>query len=179
MGKEKLHKTPQEEFKEQESVFDSAKNNMELLLVSKILKHGNSDHVISKYLYAKNFLMSAILDIFMSHTIISTKDLYSIILIGRIPEFFLEKIPFKYFKEVITEMIKLGYIESCEKETDEPALQLTELGIKVLQQRTLESLALTSFYSYQSYKLDKRTIALSVTALIVSIAAIVISLIVS
>lgn len=167
------------EFKVQDEVINPTKSHIEVLTDSEIPKNRNSDHVISKHLYAKNFLMSTILDVFISYTVISVRELYSIILFDRIPKFFLEKIPFKYFHAVITEMIKLGYIECCEEETDDPALQLTELGITMLQQRTLENLALTSFYSYQSYKLDKRTIALSLVALIVSIIAIVISIIVS
>lgn len=124
--------------------------------------------------------MSSILDAFMFRESLNLKELYNIVISYKIPQDFLHSIPAKQLDLIIIEMIKLGYIEPYRKEiTLVPIFQLTELGIKILQERTLQNLALTSFYSYQSYKLNKRTINLSLMALVVSIVAIIVSVIIT
>jgi hypothetical protein len=91
----------------------------------------------------------------------------------------LEYIPTRQLDLIIVEMIKLGYIELYRDEkTIVPIFHLTELGINTMQQRTLQNLALTSFYSFRSYKLDKRAITLSIIALVLSIVAIFVSIII-
>lgn len=129
-------------------------------------------------MYVEHFLMSSILDAFMHRGSLNLKELFGILFNQKIPKYFLSNVPVNHFDLIIIKMIKLGYVEPYrEEKTVVPIFQLTDLGITTLQQRTLENLALSSFYSYQSYKLDKRAIYLSLIATVISVIAVIISII--
>ncbi len=129
-------------------------------------------------MYVEHFLMSSILDAFIYQESLNLKELFEITFNQKIPKYFLWNVTVNHINLIIIKMIKLGYIEPYrEEKTVIPIFQLTDLGITTLQQRTLENLALSSFYSYQSYKLDKRAINLSLIALVISIIAVIISII--
>lgn len=143
----------------------------------KIEKKSNNE--ISEKIYIENFLMSSILDSFLYRESLNLKEILDITFNQKVPKYFFEAITINKIYITIIEMIKLGYIELYQKEElPVPIFQLTDLGITTLQQRTLQNLALTSFYSYQSHKLNQKAITLSLIALFVSILAIIISVII-
>lgn len=180
MTEEELNKKRDDEFIELLERTKQIQSIFEVFADSGGFENNNSDKVISKNIYVKNFLMSSILDAFIFRNSLNLKELYNIVFSKKIPQDFIWNIPAKQVDLVIIEMIKLGYIEPYRKEkTIIPIFSLTELGITTLQQRTLENLALTSFYSYQSFKLDKRAINLSLIALVVSVISILISIMIT
>lgn len=180
MAEEELIKQKNEEFLELLENTKQIKNIFEIYEDSGGLENKISNKKISKDIYVKNFLMASILDAFMFRESLNLKELYNIVMSYKIPQDFIWSLPAKELDLIIVEMIKLGYIEPYRKEkTLVPIFQLTELGITTLQERTLQNLALTSFYSYQSYELNKRAINLSLIALAVSIVAIIVSIIIT
>ncbi|RZK22813.1 MAG: hypothetical protein EOO43_09205 [Flavobacterium sp.] len=174
MTEEEIIKRRNEEFMELLERTKQIKTSWEIY--EGIIQNKNTDKKVSKRMYVDHFLMASILDAFMYREALNLQELLTIVINHQIPQFFVFDIPAKKIDLIIANMIKLGYLEVYRKEqTIVPILQLTELGITILQQRTLQNLALTSFYSYQSYKLDKRAINLSLLAILISIIAIILS----
>lgn len=139
-----------------------------------------SNKQISKKIYEQNFLMSAILDSFIHNQSRNLKELLHMVLNEKIPLYFFYNVSIQDIYRVIIEMIKLGYIELYRKEqTMVPIFQLTNLGVKMLQERTLQNVALSSFYNYQSYELNKKTVYLSFIAVFLAILAIIVSILIS
>lgn len=139
-----------------------------------------SNKQISKKIYEQNFLMSAILDSFIHYQSRNLKELLHMVLNEKVPLYFFYNVSIHDIYRVIIEMIKLGYIDLYRKEqTLVPIFQLTDLGVKMLQERTLQNVALASFYSYQSYELNKKTVYLSLVAVFLAILSIIISILIS
>lgn len=178
MTKDEIEKKQNLEFFELLKNTKEIKNKWEIYNLGPIDKKSNKN--ISEKIYEENFLMSGILEAFIFRKSLNLKEILKIILSEKVPEYFFTNVSIHQVYAVIVQMIKLGYIEPYRKEeTLVPIFQLTELGVKILRERTLQNLALTSFYSYQSYKLNKKTVILSIIALIVSVLAIIISILIS
>lgn len=176
MNEDELNKMKNEEFDELLERTKQIKNKFEIFGNSGVLENKNSNKKISHDLYVKNFLMASILDSFMYRSSLNLMELDNIVWNEKISKDFIHEIPAQRIYLIICEMIILGYINTYKEEkTIVPIFQLTDLGLKMLQERTLENLALTSFYSYQSYVLNKQTIILSLIALVVSIVAIILT----
>lgn len=59
-------------------------------------------------------------------------------------------------------MIRLGFIEKIESENEyNPNFIITEDGIKIHQNQTLQTLASSAFYSYHTHLLNKEVKVLS------------------
>ena len=178
MTKEEIEKKQNEEFLELLEKTKKIKSKWEVYNLGQIDR--KSDKNISTKLYEENFLMSSILDAFTFRSSLNLKEILEIVLSEKVPNHFFNKVSVQKVYAIIAEMIKLGYIETYQEEkTVIPIFQLTNLGIKTLQERTLQNLALSSFYSYQSYNLNKKAINLSLIALVISVIAIIVSIIIS
>ncbi len=176
MTQEEINQLRQKEFEELLARTKNIKGLAEIFAESGAGDNKNTDERVAKNIYVDHFLMSSIMEAFMFRDSINLKELYEIVLSSKVPESFIWDIPIEKLNLTIIEMIKLSYIETYQKEkTFVPIFQITDLGIKILQDRTLQNLAITSFYSYQSQKLNERAIDLSKRALNVSLVAIYIS----
>ncbi|QIH33881.1 hypothetical protein [Sphingobacterium sp. DR205] len=176
MTQEEINQFRQKEFEELLARTKNIEGWAEIFAESGARDNKNTDDRVAKNIYVEHFLMSSIMEAFMFRESLNLKELYKIVLSSKVPESFIWDIPIEKLNLTIIEMIKLGYMETYQKEkTIVPIFQITDLGFKVLQDRTLQNLALTSFYSYQSQKLNERAIDLSKRAVNLSLVAIYIS----
>ena len=177
MIEEKINNQRENEFLKLLEETKKIKNIWDIYNFEKIDR--KSDNEISEKIYIENFLMSSILDAFLHREFLNLKEILDITFNQKVPKYFFDTISTDKVYLLIIEMIKLEYIELNKKEELlVPIFHLTKIGRTTLQQRTLQNLALTSFYSYQSHKLNKNAITLSLIALFVSILAIIISVII-
>lgn len=175
MTKDEIEIKQNQEFLELLEKTRKIKNKWEVYNFGEFQK--KSDKTIAEKIYEESFLMPSILDTFTFRESLNLKEILEIVLSEKVPRYFFDKVSIQKIYAVIIEMIKLGYIEPYRKEeTVVPIFQLTKLGVKILQERTLQNLALTGFYNYQSYNLNKKAINLSLIALAVSIIAVIITI---
>ena len=78
----------------------------------------------------------------------------------------------------VGKLVRLGLLEKNITENEyNPKFKITEAGIKAMQQQTFQTLAASSFYNYQTYKLNKRMLWMSLCMLLTAIVSIVVSVI--
>ena len=125
------------------------------------LHDNNTEEVLSERFYQENFIMYAILETFLFKDKVSFGDInQSIILYA--PKDFAWDISVARINMIIAKMIRLGFIEKIESENEyNPNFIITEEGIKIHQNQTLQTLASSAFYSYHTHLLNKEVKALS------------------
>lgn len=140
------------------------------------LHDNNTEEVLSERFYQENFIMYAILETFLFKDKVSFGDInQSIILYA--PKDFTWDISVARINMIIAKMIRLGFIEKIESENEyNPNFIITEEGIKIHQNQTLQTLASSAFYSYHTYELNKKANRLSKTMLVVTIISIIVAI---
>ena len=120
--------------------------------------------------------MYAILETFLFKDKVSFGDInQSIVLYA--PKDFAWDISIARINMIIAKMIRLGFIERIESENEyNPNFIITEEGIKIHQNQTLQTLASSAFYSYHTYELNKKANRLSKTMLVVTIISIIVAI---
>lgn len=139
------------------------------------LNFKNTASHVSKRFYVEQVTMAAVLDAFLSKNEIDFKELNNHVF-NYVPKHFLSELPVTFFQNIILKMIRLGLITA--KETENiymPVFEITEIGIHSLQQQTFQSLASSSFYSYQTNNVNQKLLLLTVCVLIVTIASVVVT----
>lgn len=138
--------------------------------------NNNSIRRTSKNLYYENFLITVILEAFLEKEDLSLKRLYEIIY-SKMPKNFLWDVTVHQKQEAIIKMIRIGYINTIKKEDQQwPSFRITELGIKALQDQTFQTLVVSSFFNYQSYKLNKMVLLISSSAFVVAVISLIVAL---
>lgn len=147
----------------------------------KIQSDNTSDLIYSNF-YQEHFAMSAILEAFLNKNEINFKDLNEFVF-NRVPKEVLD-VPITYYQNIILKMIRMGLITSTSNENDYlPIFEITDAGIDALAQQTFQSLAASSFYNFQTNKLNirsleinKRSLRMNLFMLIVTIGSIVVTI---
>lgn len=139
------------------------------------LNDNNTEEVLSERFYQENFIMYAVLETFLFKDKVSFGDInQSIILYA--PKDFAWDISAARINMIIAKMIRLGFIEKIKSENEyNPNFIITDDGIKIHQNQTLQTLASSAFYSYHTYELNKKANRLSKTMLVVTIISIVVA----
>ena len=129
-------------------------------------------------LYIDYFLMSLALDAFYNHNELEFKEINKVIY-NRIPKKdYLFKLRVVDYPIAVGKLVRLGLLEKNITENEyNPKFKITEAGIKAMQQQTFQTLAASSFYNYQTYKLNKRMLWMSLCMLLTAIVSIVVSVI--
>lgn len=129
-------------------------------------------------LYIDYFLMSAALDAFYNHNVLEFKEINEVIY-NRIPKKdYLFKLKVVDNLIAVGKLSRLGLLEKIKTiDKDNPKFKITEAGVKAMQQQTFQTLAASSFYNYQTYKLNKRTLWMSLCMLIVALLSMALSLV--
>lgn len=131
----------------------------------------------SKY-YIDNLIMSAVMEAFYDGNEINFKDLNNAIY-HRIPKWvWLFKITVLDNQMAVIKLVRLGFIKSIDSENKHNVtFQITDDGIKALQEQTFQNLAASSFFSYQTYIMNIRSFWMTILMLIVTIMSVVITII--
>lgn len=150
----------------------------ELSSVYHIDKHVNitTGKVSSKF-YIDNLIMSAIMESFYNGNECSYKDFINCIH-ERFPKWTWRlKLSTIDDKNAVSKLIRLGFIEYVESEDKyNPKFKITDNGIKALQEQTFQILAASSFFSHQTYLINKRSFWLTIIMLIVTILSVVVTI---
>lgn len=116
----------------------------------------NTESALSERFYQEHFIMSAVLEAFFLKDEISFADLNKTIT-NYVPKEFLWDISVPKINLIISKMIRLGFVESLETDNKyAPNFRITTDGVKAYQEYTFQTLATSSFFSYQTYLLNKK-----------------------
>lgn len=100
--------------------------------------------------------MSAVLEAFSLKNEVSFADLNKAIA-NYVPEEFIWDISVPRINLIISKMVRLGFVEPLETDNKyAPNFKITPEGIKAYQEHTFQTLAASSFFSYQTYLLNKK-----------------------
>jgi hypothetical protein len=140
------------------------------------LNSKNTTSHVSKRFYVEQVTMAAVLDSFLSKNEIDFKELNTHVF-NYVPKQFLSDLHVTFFQNTILKMIRLGLITAKETENKfMPVFEITESGIQALQQQTFQSLASSSFYSYQTNTVNQKLLLLTICVLIVTVASVIVTI---
>ncbi len=140
------------------------------------IKTNNTDNVISTHFHHEHIVMSAILESFYKKDELNFKELNTEI-INSIPKDFIWDIPISFIQNVILKMIRIGLLEGRITENKYlPIFRITDVGVHILRQHLFQNLAASSFFSYQTLKLNKRSIRMNIYMLIVTIMSVIVTI---
>jgi len=136
----------------------------------------NTATALSKRFYQEHFIMSAVLEAFFLKNEISFAELNKTI-INYVPKGFVWDISVARINLIISKMIRLGLVEPLETENKyAPKFRITLDGVKAYQAHTFQTLATSSFFSYQTYQLNKRMLWVTIISVIVAISSVVVTI---
>jgi hypothetical protein len=131
-------------------------------------------------LYQEHFCIATVLEAFIAGEEIEFKDLNHYVF-SVAPSDFLD-MSVARFNLTLAKMIRLGYL-IADLKSEKQKFAITELGVKVWQQQTFQSLAATSFFSYQSqllnvesHRLNKTSVTLNKSVLILSAFSLIVAI---
>lgn len=141
----------------------------------------NLDNKVTDENYAKLYFvryqyMAIILDALASQKSLSWKELNQIIH-HNLPKRIVEKVPFAMGMVILKKMFALDYINIKETEKNYFECSITSLGLQVVQNLSIHNMAATTFFSYQTQRLNKIVVAISITATIVAVISMAIAFI--
>jgi hypothetical protein len=144
--------------------------------IEKASQNENTPSRISKRLYQDHFIISTILDGFMSRNEITLNELYEHV-VTYIPKDFIYNMPFIFIHHVIIKMCRLGLIEPVETEDkNNPKFKITPDGLSAYKQYTFQSLASSSFFNYQTHKVTRRMFVVTIMSVIVAVASVIVTI---
>jgi hypothetical protein len=136
----------------------------------------NTTTTLSKRFYQEHFIMSAVLEAFFLKNEISFAELNKTI-INYVPKGFVWDISVTRINLIISKMIRLGLVEPIGTENKyAPKFKITLDGVKAYQAHTFQTLATSSFFSYQTYQLNKKMLWVTIISVIVAITSIVVTI---
>jgi hypothetical protein len=119
--------------------------------------------------------MAAVLDAFYNKDQMNYRELNESV-INYVPKELIWQLPATFFQYIIIKMIRLGLIIPVESEDKFlPSFKISEDGTKALQQQTFQNLAASSFYNFQTFILNKRSMRINVLMLIVTIMSVIVT----
>lgn len=153
----------------------------------------NTETALSERFYQEHFIMSAVLEAFFLNDEISFADLNKTIT-NYVPKEFIWDISVPKINLIISKMIRLGFVEPLETDNKyAPNFRITPDGVKAYQEHTFQALATSSFFSYQTYLLNKKadkmshkmlcvtrvSVIATITSVVVAILSVIVTILVS
>lgn len=136
----------------------------------------NTVNTLSKRFYQEHFIMSAVLESFFDKNEISFKELNEAI-VNYIPKEFNWNISVARIDLIISKMIKLGFVEPIETDNEyAPNFKITDDGVKAYQEHTFQSLATSSFFNYQTYRMSILMMIVTIVSVLVAILSIIVTI---
>lgn len=132
---------------------------------------------LSLKFYIDNLIMSAVMEAFYSGNNIDFNYIINAIY-PRIPKWIWRlKITVNDCQMAISKLVRLGLLEPIESENNHnPIFKITDDGIKALQEQTFQNLAVSSFFSYQTYIMNRRSFWMTILMLIVAIMSVFVTI---
>ena len=136
----------------------------------------NTASTLSERFYQEHFIMSAILEAFFFKNEISFKELNETI-VNYVPKEFIWDISVARINLVISKMIRLGLVEAIETDNKyAPNFKITDDGVKAYQAHTFQSLATSSFFNYQTYRMSILMMIVTIISVLVAILSIIVTI---
>ena len=136
----------------------------------------NTASTLSERFYQEHFIMSAILEAFFFKNEISFKELNETI-VNYVPKGFIWDISVARINLVISKMIRLGLVEAIETDNKyAPNFKITDDGVKAYQAHTFQSLATSSFFNYQTYRMSILMMIVTIISVLVAILSIIVTI---
>lgn len=170
--------TPSEmDFEDSEKIVSLIQEMKEMSSVYHIDRQINvtTGKLASKF-YIDNLIMSAIMESFYNGNERSYKDINNCIY-KKIPKWTwrLKLTTFDIQNSVI-KLGRLGFIKYVESESKyNSKYEITDKGIKALQEQTFQILAASSFFSHQTYLINRRSFWVTIMVLIITILSMVVT----
>ena len=136
----------------------------------------NTVNTLSKRFYQEHFIMSAVLESYFVKNEISFKELNETI-VNYIPKEFTWNISVARINLIISKMIRLGLVEPIETDNKyAPNFKITDDGVKAYQAHTFQSLATSSFFNYQTYRMSILMMIVTIISVLVAILSIIVTI---
>jgi len=128
--------------------------------------------------YVDNLIMAAVMESFYSGNERSFKDI-NMSIRQKIPKWIWRlKLSLLDIHKSIYKLSRLGFIQLINVEDKyNPKYKMTVDGVKALQNQTFQNLAATSFFSYQTYIMNRKSFWLTIFMLIVTIMSVIVTII--
>ena len=131
----------------------------------------NTVNTLSKRFYQEHFIMSAVLESFFVKN-----EIYETI-VNYIPKEFTWNISVAQINLIISKMIRLGLVEPIETDNKyAPNFKITDDGVKAYQAHTFQSLATSSFFNYQTYRMSILMMIVTIISVLVAILSIIVTI---
>lgn len=142
------------------------------------LKNYNNVSAVSRQFYQEHFIMAMILEVFIQREELSFKKMNEH-LWNRVPKEFHWNVTVNFYQEIISKMVRIGYLKERldSDEKDSLYFMITELGIRMLQEQVFQNLASASFFSYQSYGINKNVLHLTYVSLVIAVVSLIVAVI--
>lgn len=136
----------------------------------------NTASTLSERFYQEHFIMAGVLEAFFFKNEISFNELNKT-LVDYVPKEFVWDLSVARIELVILKMVRLGLVEAIETANKyAPDFKITEDGIKACQAHTFQTLATSSFFSYQTYRLNKKANRMSGLMLVATIVSVMVAM---
>lgn len=133
----------------------------------------NTTKNISDRFYKELFIKVAILEAFFIKEEISFKELNQSIY-NYVPRTFRRNVSINFQNLVILKMIRLGFIEVIKTQDKYmPNFKITLEGVKIYKEQQLQNIAVSSFFSYHTKKLNIKILWLTILMLIVTVCSVI------
>jgi hypothetical protein len=137
---------------------------------------------IAIQLYQEHICIATILEAFIASEKLEFKNLNQYVF-SLVPSQFLWEMSVARFNLILSKMIRLGYL-IADFDDKKQYFCITELGVKVWQEQTFQSLASASLFNYQSqlltkeaHKLNKTSVNLNKSVLVVSMLSLIVAIV--
>tara|TARA_R110002124_G_scaffold266548_1_gene433478 strand:+ start:448 stop:1095 length:648 start_codon:yes stop_codon:yes gene_type:complete len=125
-----------------------------------------TDEIYSKLYFVRYQYMAVILNALAYQRPLSWKELNQIIY-SNLPKRIVKQVPPSMGMAIIQKMLLLDYINIKEIEKNYFEYSITSLGLQVVKDVSIHNIAATTFFSYQTQRLNKLVVTISVVATIV------------
>ena len=99
------------------------------------------------------------------------------VIVNYIPKEFTWNISVARINLIISKMIRLGLVEPIETDNKyAPNFKITDDGVKAYQAHTFQSLATSSFFNYQTYRMSILMMIVTIISVLVAILSIIVTI---
>ena len=133
----------------------------------------NVDNKVTDEIYAKLYFvryqyMAVILDALAYQKPLSCKQLNQIVY-NNLPKRIVEQVPVAMGMAILKKMFALDYINIKETEKNYFEYSITSFGLQVVKDMSIHNMAATTFFSYQTQRLNRLVLGISIAATIIAV----------
>jgi hypothetical protein len=158
---------------------DLTKNLMDATSMDHIDMNENAKtSKLSCQFYIDNLIMSTVMESFYSGDEINYKEIDNRIHHKAPKWIWFLQMSKSDINRAVFKLIWLGFIQSIKsKDENNQKFRITDDGIKALKEQIFQNLEASSFFSYQTYIMNRRSFFMTILMLLVTIASVVVTII--